>query len=197
MPDPNTSARILTIARELLASEGLAGLSFDAIAPRLGRSKQAVLYWYPSKQDLLSAMFLPALEAETEAALSALEGVTGRADAITAFVRAVAAFHLADPDRFRLMYLLPQTTKGKRRDLHVPDIIGRIHPVTDRLYAGLADRLGTGPAARTEAMAIHSAVLGLVMMHALAEAVQDPLKHRQVALIDAMAAMLAGQGGAG
>jgi len=65
MPQRNTGDSILKIAREIMASEGLAAVSFDAIARRLGRSKQAVLYWYPTKHDLLTALFLPWLRAST------------------------------------------------------------------------------------------------------------------------------------
>ena len=46
MQDEKTNKKILTIAREILASDGLGAVSFDTIARRLGRTKQAVLYWY-------------------------------------------------------------------------------------------------------------------------------------------------------
>ena len=190
MSDTNTPDRILSIARDLLAAEGLSGLSFDAIARKLGRTKQAVLYWYPSKRGLLAAMYLPALQAEADAVASALAGQTGRDPAIAAFVRAVAAFHLSDLDRFRLMYLVPQTTRGKAADWGDGGLVDQVHPVTDALYGALADRLGAG--GRAEAVAIHSAVLGLVLMHGLAASVQDPLKHPPDVLIDALIASLTG-----
>ena len=111
MPHKNTSDQILETARDLLASEGLAAVSFDAIARRLGCTKQAVLYWYPSKHDLLAAMFLPWLEAEAETAIQSVSGTTRRDEAVEAFVRAIAGFHFEDLERFRMMYLLPQTLK--------------------------------------------------------------------------------------
>lgn len=190
MTEGKTDERILAIARELLASGGVSAVSFDAIARQLDRSKQAVLYWYPTKQDLLAAMFLPWLNAETDVAVEALARASGRDAAVRAFVTAVAAFHLDDLDRFRMMYLLPQTTGGMRSQQRMT---ARVHPVTDRLYTTLAAHLGGKPEeARREAFAIHSAVLGLVLMHGLADSLDDPLKHSDQAAIDALAASLCG-----
>ncbi len=192
MTSAPTDERILSIAREIVATEGLDALSFDAIAERLGRSKQAVLYWYPSKQALLSALFLPWLEAEAEAARRAVEGATTPQEAIAAFVRAVAAFHMDDLERFRLMYVVPQTTGGRRRKSPDPDLLGKVHPVTDTLYASLADRIAPAgsASARAEAFAIHASVLGLVMMYALSDRLDDPLKHPPEAAIEALLARL-------
>jgi AcrR family transcriptional regulator len=188
------SARILAIAREILASEGLGALSFDAVARRLGRSKQAVLYWFPTRQDLLAALFLPWLEAEAAAAISAIAAAPGRKRAIRAFVTAVADFHLEDLDRFRLMYLAPQISGARReassarREARPKDrLVGRVHPITGALYGALAERLGNGgKRSRAEALAIHSAVLGVVMMCALADSLDDPLRHSNARLVEAL-----------
>ncbi len=191
MQDTKTSKQILSIALEILASDGLGAVSFDAIARRLGRSKQAVLYWYPSKRDLLAAMFLPWLRAETETAEDAVSEAATRVEAIGSFVRAVAWFHFADLDRFRMMYLVPQTT-GLKSNGRGNTVAGEdVYQVTNRLYGALADHLdGEREAARKEAVAIHSAVLGLVLMFALADALRDPLKHSETDLIDALIASL-------
>lgn len=187
--------QILNVAREIVAEGGPVALSFDAIAKRLGKTKQAMLYWYPTKSALLAALFLPALEAEVAVAEEALKVVDGRADAIARFVRAVAAFHLGDLDRYRMMYLLPQTARGGTRAADRP-LMQDIHPITDRLYAALAQHMGgSGAEARREAVAVHGAVLGLVLMFALADAVNDPLKHAEEGMIAALIASLGGQSG--
>ena len=191
MPKQKTSDQILTIAQDLLGEKGLNGVSFDAIAARLGRSKQAVLYWFPTKADLLGAMFLPWLEAEAEIAEAALEPAAGRNDAIERFVRGVAEFHLADLNRYRMMYLVPQTTKPLQRQ--ATGIVADVHPITDRIYGALAAYLEGAPGAeRKEAVAIHSAVLGLVLMVSLADGLNDPLKHSADDLIDALVDVLTG-----
>ncbi|MEX5598922.1 TetR/AcrR family transcriptional regulator [Pseudophaeobacter sp. C1-32P7] len=191
MPHKNTSDQILETARDLLASEGLAAVSFDAIARRLGCTKQAVLYWYPSKHNLLAAMFLPWLEAEAETAIQSVSGTTRRDEAVEAFVRAIAGFHFEDLERFRMMYLLPQTLKQSAKASHGAALLDRIHPVTDRMYGALADRLdGNAKDVRQEALAIHSAVLGLLLMFGLADSVRDPLKHNASEMVSALIASL-------
>jgi AcrR family transcriptional regulator len=185
--------QILNVAREIVAEGGPVALSFDAIAKRMGKTKQAVLYWYPTKAALLAALFLPALEAEVAVAEDALIAAEGRGDAIARFVREVAAFHLGDLDRFRMMYLMPQTARGGVREADRP-LMQDIHPITDRLYTALAHHLGGACAdARREAVAVHGAVLGLVLMFALADAVNDPLKHAEEGMIAALIASLGGQ----
>jgi len=187
MKTQETSVKILSIAREILASDGFGAISFDAIAQRLGRSKQAVLYWYPTKRDLLNAMFLPWLSAEAEAAEDAVSDVVNETDAITAFIRAVAAFHFQDLDRFRMMYLIPQTITRKSNSRGKVVAGENLYEITDRLYGALADHLEGGREdTRKRAVAIHSAVLGIVLMFALADALVDPLKHSETALIDTL-----------
>jgi AcrR family transcriptional regulator len=191
MSDTNTGDRILNIAHKLLSSGGLGAVSFDSIARELGKSKQAVLYWYPTKRDLLAALFLPWLEAEARTAIAALAGRSGRDEAIAAFVRAVAAFHFADLDRFRMIYLVPQTTGIKAKERQDAIGVEQVHPVTARLYDALAGHLEGDPdAARAEAVAIHAAVLGQVLLFALGQALQDPLKQSQEDLADALIASL-------
>lgn len=191
MSGTNTSDQILAIASELLASDGLGAVSFDAIARRLGKSKQAVLYWYPTKQDLLAAMFLPWLVAEAEMATRSVAKAGNRREAIDGYVRATANFHFDDLNRFRMMYLVPQTIKQNPHDLPNTEIAKQAPAVTDKIYGALAARLdGDRAAARREAVAIHSAVLGLVLMFGLADGLRDPLKHSENDLVEALIASL-------
>jgi AcrR family transcriptional regulator len=193
MSSAKTSDQILDIARELLQSGGVGAVSFDAIARRLGRSKQAVLYWFPTKHELLAAMFLPWLEAEAEVANGALADCSDRSGAITAFVRAIAAYHFENLDRFRMMYLVPQTIKPSTQDPQSAAILEKVHPVTKEMYSTLAAHLdGDEPAARRDAVAIHAAVLGLVLMVGLADSLHDPLKHSEAELVDALIVRLTG-----
>lgn len=193
MAKSNTQADILSIARDILKTDGGGALSFDAIASRLGRSKQAVLYWYPTKQALLAALFVPWLQAEAKAAEAALNQADPGAPAIEAFVRAVAAFHIGDLERFRLIYLLPQTSTPRWRSDARADDLSAIHDATGPLYDALSAKL-TGPheTRRARAVALHMAVLGLVMVIALGEALSDPVKQSPDALLDALVAQMTG-----
>lgn len=182
-----TDKKILKAAQELLASDGFGAISFDTIARSLGVSKQAVLYWYPSKQELLAAMLVSWLAAEADVATTAVKDAKTPSAAIAAFVKALAAFHLDDLDRFRMMYLAPQTVKAEMQAPLEGGVLDRIHAMTYRMYGSLADRLEVDPLqARQHATSIHSAVLGLVLMFGLADGIKDPLKHSKEELIAAL-----------
>lgn len=194
--ESSTRQRILEVAAELLGSGGLSKLTFDAVAKRLGVSKQAVIYWFPKKEDLISAVAVPAMREEAEAALSAMKAAPDEAEAVRAFVRTVAKFHFADLNRFRLMYVAPQIGPNTGVRL-TDDVAGQIHALTSSIYDELQARLmkGGGMAkieARRAAVAIDMAVLGLVMMVAATDAMGDPLLHDRHDMVEAMANLLAG-----
>jgi len=53
---PDTRARLLDAAAEIVAQSGAANLTIDAVAENAGLSKGGVLYHFPSKKDLLRGM---------------------------------------------------------------------------------------------------------------------------------------------
>ncbi len=191
---PDTREAILRIARDLVRAGGPRALTFEAVARRLGKSKQAVLYWFPTKDRLLTETLLPDLAAEAGAARAALQGRFG-AGAVRAFVEAVAGFHLENLDRFRLVYLAPRSgapTAGSASGRH--DGSG-MSETTRAVHTDLAACLD-GPAARArqEAAAIHAAVLGLILTISQAEGRGEALPAEPDDLVDALARRLAGEG---
>jgi AcrR family transcriptional regulator len=58
----NASSEILTAAREVTARHGAGNLTIDAVAREIGMSKGGVLYNFPSKQALLSALLKDLME---------------------------------------------------------------------------------------------------------------------------------------
>ena len=58
-----TRSRILSTATELFGTRGLDAVSLDLIASEVGVAKQTVLYWFPSKDDLVQEV-LSAVAAE-------------------------------------------------------------------------------------------------------------------------------------
>lgn len=52
----STSDRIVAAALRAFGTDGIEGTSLDAIARDLGVTKQAILYWFPSKEALLLAV---------------------------------------------------------------------------------------------------------------------------------------------
>lgn len=186
---------ILAVAGRILREGGPAALTFDAVAADLGVSKQAVIYWYANKAELLAALALPAIEAEVQVVVAACAAATSPREAVAASIRAITAFHLEDLARFRLIYIAPQI--GKPQAVRqIASVLGeRIHPLTGRMYAALAEAMGGGETARRRAMAVHMAALGQVLMLALADAIDDPLAHATADLQMEMAALIGGGAG--
>ena len=81
-----TSEKILAAARALVREVGPDRLTFDAVADRVGISKQAVIYWFPNKARLVEALVRPALEAESEAGIAAVRDGCESSAAIRDFV---------------------------------------------------------------------------------------------------------------
>lgn len=63
MPKPSdTKQRILDVARELFTSQGVQRTSLQDIADRLGITKPALYYHFPSREDLVRSIVTPMLE---------------------------------------------------------------------------------------------------------------------------------------
>ena len=191
----DTRERILDTAAVLLGSGGLEAVTFDAVAAQLGVTKQAVIYWFPTKGALLSALALPGLRGEAQVAIDAAAGAPDRTEAARAVVRAVIDFHLTDLARFRLMYLSPQIGATPAARQTAAELVEQVHPVTDEMYAAIAGALGDGPTSRETAVALHMAALGHVLLVALTEAIGDPLRHEHGALADRLTAVLSAGAG--
>ena len=192
-----TAQRILIAARALVKAAGPDQLTFDAVAAEVGVSKQAVLYWFPNKARLIEALVQPALEAESNAGKAAIRTQSSAGDAIRAFISALAVFHSADLERFRLMYVTPQIGQRPGRNGTMLTTLGRIHPSTTEMYDALAEKLVDYGRydrmidARRAATAIHTALLGLILRMAMSDALNSPTRSRDDALVDALVNVMA------
>lgn len=192
-----TAEAILDASRAIVRDLGPDKLTFKAIAGRVGVSKQAVIYWYPNKARLLEALVRPALVAEAAAGRAAIgDGVSPDA-AMRGVIEALAVFHMSDLDRFRLMYVTPQIAQRPGREGAMLTTLGRMHPATTGMYDALADCLVAGGRysrvieARRAAVAVHTALLGLLLRMAMADTLNSPLRHRDDALVEALLGVIA------
>jgi AcrR family transcriptional regulator len=193
----NIRQSILDISREIVAQKGPGSLTFDAVARQLGKTKQAVIYWFPTKQDLLRELVAPWIEAEADEVIRAV-GETGEArDAIDRAVRALVAFHLDDLDRFRLLYLAIQLDSRPQLLFRKETLQQHVHPVTSGMYAALEraiERDDNWPREKMDprrvAVAVHMAALGLVLMVGLSKAIDDPLAHATDDLVETTVRLL-------
>lgn len=195
-PKKDTRSAILEASRRVAAEKGFAALTFDAIAHHLGITKQAVIYWFPSKQDLIREITVPLIRAEAEVAIAALDEARDAPDAIARFVRAIIAHHTGDLTRFRQTYLAGQLDAKPHHLMPKETLEQHVHPMTSRMYGALERKFGADPAfrvglpARRAAVVVHMAALGLVTMLSLADAVDDPLAHATGDLVDTLVSLL-------
>jgi AcrR family transcriptional regulator len=103
------TSEIKAVARRHLAEEGSAALSLRAVAREVGMVSSAVYRYFPSRDDLLTALIVDAYDAVGAAAETALadvarQGVVARWVHVTAAIRRWA---LAHPQEYALIYGSP------------------------------------------------------------------------------------------
>ncbi|WEO99028.1 TetR/AcrR family transcriptional regulator [Streptomyces sp. FXJ1.172] len=161
------TAAIKEAARRQLAQEGAAKLSLRAVARELGMVSSALYRYFPSRDELLTALIIDAYDSLGEAAERAGAAVSGAAPAArwTAVCEAVRGWALAHPHEYALIYgspvpgySAPETTVpaasrvgllliGIIRDAHEgPGLAGlplpaAVRPEAERLAADLAPDL--------------------------------------------------------
>ncbi len=96
-------------ARRQLAAEGAAKLSLRAVARELGMVSSALYRYFPSRDDLLTALIIDAYDAIGEAAEKAHGAAAGAepAERWVAVCEAVRAWALAHPHEYALIYGSP------------------------------------------------------------------------------------------
>jgi AcrR family transcriptional regulator len=97
-------------AREHLARDGASALSLRAVARDVGMVSSAVYRYYPSRDDLLTALIVDAYDAVGAAAEAADAAAPDRDDILGRWIRcatAVRAWALAHPHEYALVYGSP------------------------------------------------------------------------------------------
>ncbi len=103
------TAEIKDVARRHVAEQGSASLSLRAVARELGMVSSAIYRYFPSRDDLLTALIIDAYEAvavvaETAEAETARRGVATR---WLALARAIRGWAQANPHEYALIYGSP------------------------------------------------------------------------------------------
>jgi AcrR family transcriptional regulator len=103
------TAAIKGEARRRIAAEGTAKLSLRAVARELGMASSALYRYFPSRDELLTALIVDAYDALGEAAEAALAAgpPDAPAERWTAVCRAVRDWALAHPHEFALIHGTP------------------------------------------------------------------------------------------
>ncbi|MFB7357086.1 TetR/AcrR family transcriptional regulator [Streptomyces gardneri] len=116
------TAAIKAEARTQLAAEGAAKLSLRAVARELGMVSSALYRYFPSRDDLLTALIVDAYDAVGAAAESAARETGGQPslDRWTAVCRAVRAWAVAHPHEYALIYGSPVPGYTAPQDTNAP-----------------------------------------------------------------------------
>jgi AcrR family transcriptional regulator len=134
---------IAEVARRHLATDGASGLSLRAVARELGMASSAVYRYYPSRDDLLTALIVEAYDALGQAAEEADAAVAPRdlRGRWTTTCTAVRTWALAHPHEYALVYGSPVPGYAAPESTIGP--AGRVGEVLCRI---LADGLESGVA---------------------------------------------------
>jgi AcrR family transcriptional regulator len=159
--DGGTSERILDAALVSFGTRGYEATSLDALAGTLDIRKQTILYWFPNKEAVLTALIARSA-AELSSALEAgLEDAGQGWDKVAAVVRAV--FRLA-ARRPELLGLVREAAR-----LGPPaatQMIDALDPLVQRASSFLESEMDAGRMRRHEPrlllLAIYSTVIGMV-----------------------------------
>lgn len=186
-------------ALAMVERSGLTGLTFQALADTLGVSKQAILYWYPSKWELIADCGVPIIRQEADALIGAVAGSRDGGDAIERFIRAFARHYVSRLPLFRVVYL-PEPLGTEPNAPEQQAALAPVHRVTSSIYAALETWIAGDPSLerkdvspRQLAVAAHMSAVGLVTMVAVADAYGDPMVHSVDKMVDAMVALYRGQ----
>jgi AcrR family transcriptional regulator len=154
-------------ARRHLAAEGAPNLSLRAVAREVGLVSSAIYRYYPSRDDLLTALILDAYNALGDAVEQADAGVErsdipGRFDAAC---QAVRTWALANPHEYALTYGSPVPGYAAPMDTVGPanrPVVVLMRIVSDGVSAGVIRR----PVADWLPLSVHTEVerIGIAMM---------------------------------
>lgn len=165
-----TRARILDAATDLFGQRGVDAVSLDLIASEVGVTKQTLLYWFPSKDELLTAVLLAtaaeladvveaAVRATTDDPLDRIDAVVRavfrpavRRPALLGLVREVS--RLPAPVAARLTEQLQPLAARAARYLQTEMDAGRLRRADPGLVAALAYATLTGVATEPEVLRV-------------------------------------------
>jgi AcrR family transcriptional regulator len=141
-----TRERILSVALDRFGTRGFGATSLDEIASEVGVRKQTVLYWFPSKDDLLRAVLEQAadeLAVGVEAAVRAAPSdPLARSDAVVQAVFRAAVRRPALLGLVRELSRLDPLMSG--------GLVERIRPLVDHAVAYLETEMDAGRVRRCD-----------------------------------------------
>ncbi|WP_026239432.1 TetR/AcrR family transcriptional regulator [Parafrankia discariae] len=123
--------RVLAVALELFARNGVSGTSIQMIADELGVTKAAVYFQFNAKEELLQALVAPALE-EMRKVTEAAEARRRPADQLSTALTGVVDMIIKNSRLNAVVLADPAVSRLAREDPILRDLAARL----DRILAG-------------------------------------------------------------
>ena len=189
-----TDVRILVAAMNAFGTRGYDGTSLDDLAADLGIRKQTILYWFPSKEALLTAVVDRCADEVTRRLVGALEGAGDGFGRVEAMVRSM--FRLAARHPAMLGFLREVTRLGPPASTR---LLTRLEPLIGQASAFLEAEMEAGRMRRHDPhlllLAAYSMVTGMAtevdVLRAFGEEPTLPsLLHRRDELLSLLRAAL-------
>ncbi len=159
-PTP-TRERILDEALSAWGTRGYEATSLDALAARLGITKQSILYWFPGKEVLLEVLISRSAEELARAMQSALDGAGDGWAKVEAVVRSVFRLAARRPELLGLVREVLRLGPPAATKLTV-----ELQPLVRRASEFLETEMDAGHMRRHDPnlllLAIYSTVIGMV-----------------------------------
>lgn len=185
-------AEIIDAARRVIAREGIAGATLEAVATEVGLTKAALYYYYPSKDALFFELIYDAVEANARSVHDAVEATVSGGDALRAIIVETVKLFAGRLDDFRLVFLMGQVT-GPQAIKIGAEQLEKIRPLNDRIFGGTAKRVADAGPRRADvdprmmAFLANVAAIGLLTFKGMVESVGDPLRYSDEQLMEGLA----------
>jgi len=189
----DTASRILDAALARFAERGVEATSLDSLAAEIGVRKQTILYWFPSKDQLLLAVIDHAVAELADQLTDAVLGAEPVRDRrVSAAVDSAFRLGRTRPELLAVVREVARAGPGALAHLRVS-----LDPLLDRAAGALAvDSPGLDePAARAALVEVGARVVGLATEAELLEALGRPpdlawLRRRRAGLVADVASRL-------
>jgi len=185
---------ILQAAREILRQQGVESVTLASVAGVLDMTKQAIYHYFPSKDALMRALVASLLDEEVETLVQAVMHAKPGQATLSTLIRTFYSHYVNNLEAFRTVYCLSQLKSPSRISMDEATLRKEINPRTHQLFDVLEARLANESMSRAQrermrrlAFVAWTSALGLVTMLSVAEAVGDPLVHKDEALLDTLA----------
>ena len=146
MARQDTRARILVAATDLFGRRGVEAVSLDVIAADVGVAKQTLLYWFPSKDELVGAVMADVAAQLSVAVAAAVRAAPDEPLArVDAVVRAVFRPAVRRP---ALLGLVREV--GRLKPEIAEQLVAELAPLVDRATTYLESEMDAGHLRRAD-----------------------------------------------